>query len=230
MHIVIIDDDEDTQEILKLYLEPAGFQIHSAFKGIDGIRLTQLLEPDGVIVDIQLPDMPGWGICRDIRRFSNVPILIISAVAQDDTDIIRGLNLGADDYLLKPFKPQVLKARLEAVLRRSSETAWRSGRYMYIDPYLKVDLYREEVFAGGARVLMSYLEYRLLELLVIHAGQPVPMLEIIESLWGGQAGEEYAQCVRIYIGRLRKHINPPDESHQYIITEHGFGYCFDPRN
>lgn len=150
---------------------------------------------------------------------------MISAVALEHTDQIHSLLIGADDYMTKPLPLPVFKARIQALLRRS--TNWQDGRQVYVDAHLKIDLYRKEVFIQGRQVFLSDLEYRLLELLVVNRNQTVPMAEIIEQLWFSEVSKNHAYHVRSYIMRLRRLIEPDMNASRYLINEHGLGYRFD---
>ncbi len=229
MKIVVIDDDPDAQAILTMCLASEGYKTYSAYTGLEGLKLTQQYAPDLVILDIQLPEMSGWDTCKQIRSFSSVPVLMISSVAKEDVDIVYGLNIGADDYFLKPIRPKIIQARVNALLRRSANIAWRQSHQAYVDAHLKVDLYRQELIVQGERVPLSFLEYRLLELLVRNVDQAVPTLELIEGLWEEGVPDDYARYIRIYIGRLRKRIEHDSRNPKYIVTEHGFGYRFVPQ-
>ena len=219
MDIVVIDDDPDTQDILSLYLKSEGFHLFPALTGLEGLQLVKQHDPDLVILDVLLPQMDGWETCKNLRSFSSVPILMISAAHKDDEDVVRGLNAGADDYISKPIKPSLLKARVNALLRRSNHVEPTPGRSVYIDTHLRVDTHRQQVFVQGNRLSLSSLEYRLLEILVVNAPTAIPMVEIVEELWSEEVDNSYAQYVRIYIGRLRKHIEPNPQKPRYIITE-----------
>ncbi len=226
MRVAIIEDDPDTQEYITIFLESEGYEVFASVTGAEGIEQIKRHDPDVVMLDIQLPGMNGWDVCQQIRSFTNVPILIISSVAQEEEDIIRGLGLGADDYLLKPIRPTILKARLTALLRRSVDVSWRKGRVAYVDERLTIDLHREEVVVDGQRVTLSFLDYQLLSLLARNINHVVSSLDIIETLWSETGQEDYAQYVRIYIGRLRKIIEPDPSNPRYILTERGIGYRF----
>nr|MBN1229937.1 response regulator transcription factor [Anaerolineae bacterium] len=228
MRILIIDDDPDTQEYLLPVLQSAGYEVIPALSGPEALDRLMRSDPDLVILDIRLPHMDGWEICQRIRAISKIPILMVTAAAQDDQDIVRGLNLGADDYLLKPLRPDVLVARIQALLRRSLELGWHSRRQAYMDSYLTVDLHREQVFVQGQRVSLTALEYRLLGILVRNRGITVPVAEIVEYLWSEEIDDTTAQYVRSYIWRLRKAIEPDPSNPRYLVTEHGFGYRFEP--
>ncbi len=227
--ILIIDDDPDTHDFLTPCLEAEGFDVHSAHSGTAGLEMLHQHDLDLVLVDIRLPQIDGWEVCRRIRAFSSIPMVIISAVAQDDDDVVRGLSIGADDYLTKPLRPNVLTARVRALLRRSADVRWRDERKVYVDPHLTVDLHRSQVHVEGQRAALTRLEYLLLETLVVHAGQIVPLLDIVEELWSDEIDIEYARYVRIYIKRLRSIIEPNPSDPKYIITHRGLGYSFQPQ-
>lgn len=229
MRIVIIDDDEDYLEILSLHLQSEGFSVFGSGEGLDGIQLVKQIDPDMVLLDVRLPYMDGWETCQKIRSFSEVPMIMISSVAKDEQDIIRALNLGADDYLTKPISSAILKAKVYALLRRSNNISWRQDRPTYIDEYLKVDLNRQEVSVNNTHISLSFLEFRLLEVLVRHANEVVTMLEIVEYLWTETDIDRYQSYVRIYISRLRHQIEPEPSDPIYIVNVHGLGYRFMPR-
>lgn len=227
MDIILIDDEPDTHEFLGWYLESEGFTVRSAYNGMDGLALMNRHSPDLVILDVFMPQLGGYEICERIRQFSDVPIVMISAVARHENDIIHGLNIGADDFMPKPVRLDLLRARINALLRRRAYQP-HNRRQMYVDAHLTIDLDREEVYVCGERVQLSPLEFRLLALLVGNAGYAVPTVEVIEELWSETDYEDYARYVRIYIGRLRESIEPDPRNPRYLITEHGFGYRFVP--
>ena len=229
MDIILIDDEPDTHQVLGLYLESHGFKVHSAYSGADGLTLMNQHHPDLVILDVLLPQLPGWEVCERIRAFSDVPIMMISALADQEEDVIHGLDVGADDYLSKPLRLGVLRARINALLRRSALPPRRQRRRSYVDAHLMINLDREEVYVCGERVQPSALEYRLLSALVESAGYAVPTAELVEELWSETMYEDYARYVRIYVGRLREIIEPDPRNPRYIVTEYGFGYRFVPR-
>jgi DNA-binding response OmpR family regulator len=150
-------------------------------------------------------------------------------VARDDADIIRGLSIGADDYMTKPLYLRMLDARLKALLRRSHSVTWREARQAYIDNRLVIDLHREQVLVNGKAVSLTALEYGLLALLVRNAGQVIPTIAIVEELWSEAVIDDYGRYVRIYVKRLREIIEPNPGSPRYIMNEHGVGYRFVPQ-
>lgn len=227
MLALLIDDDVDTHDIVVPYLITCGFDTHSAYTGNYGLEFARQHSPDLILLDIQLPELDGWEICKRIRSFSAVPVLIISAIALEDEDIIHGLKIGADDYLIKPLHLGVLQARINAVLRRTTRTERHQDNQVYVDQYLMADLRRRQINVRGQRIVLSPLEYRLLELLIRNIDRTVPMDSIIEELWlDPVSNDDYARYVRIYIKRLRDAIEPDPGRPRYITTDHRIGYRF----
>lgn len=226
MHILIIDDDEDLHFFLTVYLESEGFTVYSAHIGGRGIRIVERRDLDLVILDILLPDMKGWEVCRQIRTLSSAPVIMVSAIAQENKDIVHGLTVGADDYITKPLHLEVLLARIQALLRRSTNLNWYQSRPSYTDHHLVVELYHRQVQVNGQSILLPPLEPQLLEILVRNINQTVTTLEIVEELWSGADTDNLIDHVYVYIGRLRKKIEPNPHDPCYIVTEYGVGYCF----
>lgn len=226
MRILLVDDDPDTHEFITTYLTAAGFDVQGAYNGLEGIHQLHEYRPDLLILDVELPHLDGWDVCRRVRTVSDLPILMISAVARDEHHIIRALNAGADDYLLKPIHLEILKAHINALLRRSMTFGQHHSFSGYLDSHLTIDLRQAKIFVKGERVSLSFLEYRLLELLVANADATVPNLEIIEQLWSERADDSYLRYVRIYIKRLREAIEPDPNHPVYIVTAYAHGYRF----
>jgi two-component system KDP operon response regulator KdpE len=224
--IVVIDDDPDVHRVIVPFLHAKGYEVLSALTWQAGLRLVREQSPDLVVLDILIPEMDGWDICRRIRTFSNVPILMVSAVARESADEIRGLDLGASSYLVKPIDLAVFLARIKALIRLSKRPLDQVDPPVYVDDHLTIDLKREEYFVRGERISLTYLEQSLLALLVHNIDQTVPSEEIIEELWPEGPRNENMQYVRIYIRRLRKLLEPDPGSPRYIINYHGFGYRF----
>jgi two-component system, OmpR family, KDP operon response regulator KdpE len=226
MKILVIDDDLDYGEILGLYLQSQGFTPLIAKSGEEGLSLVKHHDPHLVILDVSMPYMDGWETVERLRSFSNIPIIMISAVAKEEDDAIRALNNGADDYLTKPINPTLLNAYIHALLRRASDVSRKKNRPIYIDAHLKIDLFRQEVLVANKVISLSFLEYRLLEILVENANDVLSTLEIAETLWGETESERYGDYVRIYVGRLRRQIEPNASDPIYILNVHGLGYRF----
>ena len=230
MRVLIIDDEEDSQKLLTAFFQSEGFAVALARTSKEGLYNLKSFDPDLVVLDVRLPEMSGEEVCQRIRATSDVPIMMISAYARDNDDIIRGLNSGADDYLPKPLDYDLLKARVDALLRRSTKLEWRDDHPAYVDTHLVIDLNREQVRVGGQPTKLSPLEFRLLVLLVRNISQAVPSLEIVERLWPTAPPDEYIGYVHTYVKRLRDIIEPNPKKPVYIITEHGLGYRFVPQS
>ena len=200
--------------------------IVSVSEGKKGIELVETESPDVVLLDIGLPDMNGFEVLRQIRFFSSVPI-IIETVEDQEVDRIRGLELGADDYIIKPFSYMELLARVKAVLRRSQMVEFKGGATNFVSGNLAMNFATREMRLGGEVVKLTPTEYKILYLLVKNKGQVVTQRKLMQQVWG----EEYIEntdYLRAYIRRLRDKLqdNPP----QMILTEHGLGYRFVNRS
>lgn len=228
MHILIVDDDMDSCESMTIILQSTGYMVSCAYRGSAALRLIHDDKPDMIILDARLPDVDGFNLCRLIRTFSNIPIVMISAIARDEYNMIHGLDTGADEYLLKPIQPQMLLAKIRTLLRRYHEIERQHAhKVTYIDSYLMIDIEREEVRIKGQFIKLSPLEFQLLETLVLNSNHAVPTVQLMERNWPhldlltGDSDSVHA-CVR----RLRKKIEPDPHNPQYVVTEYGFGYRF----
>lgn len=221
--ILIIDDDPEILGLLQIMLEREGADVFQANGSEEGLRAFWQVRPDLVILDIMMPNLSGWEICQRIRELADTPIVFLS-VLDDEACLVRGLNLGADDYVIKPVKRDVLLARTEAILRRSNSE--HCDESTYDDGYLRVDLQRKRVEVGGQQLRLTATEFALLDLLVRNAGGVCTMERIRRRIWGGI---EYAssRTVHVFISQLRKKIEPVPHDPRYIFTEHGLGYRFE---
>jgi len=222
--ILIIDDNENMVRALTLYLSRAGYRVLSALSGIEGVKSFHQNRPDLVILDIMMPDLDGWEVCRRIRDVSNVPIIMLTAKGQEP-DKVKGLRMGADDYVVKPFSMRELEARVRAVLRRSQLSQERWEGVLYSDDYLVIDAGRAEVRCGGKLINLTATEKRLLFLLARNRGRLLSTSQILTNIWGPEYIDE-VDYVRLYIWRLRQKIEPVPDRPRYILTEHGMGYRF----
>lgn len=200
--------------------------IVSVSQGKKGIELVETESPDLVLLDIGLPDMDGFEVLRRIRFFSSVPT-IIETVEDQEVDCIRGLELGADDYITKPFSYMELLARVKAVLRRSQMVEFKSGEANFVSGNLVINFATREIRLGDKVVKLTPIEYKILYILVRNKGQVVTQRKLMQQVWG----EDYIEntdYLRAYIRRLRDKLqdNPP----QMILTEHGLGYRFVNRS
>ncbi len=224
--ILTIDDSPQLIEMLRLCLERQGYEVIAAYNGSEGLRKFRENRPDLVILDIMMPDMDGWETCRSLREMSpNVPILILT-VLKEKANIVRGLSLGADGFLAKPFRSGELVARIQALLRRSNMTKASSERpSLYDDGEIKIDLERQQVYLRGQPVNLSPTEFRLLACLVRDAGRVVPHKTLLTRVWGPEYADE-THYVKLYIRYLRQKIEDCPKRPKYVLTEWGVGYRF----
>lgn len=214
--ILLIDDDERLAELLDRYFDQYGFKLSSATRPSDGLKLLAEDNFELVILDIMLPEMDGFEVCKEIRKDSAIPIIMLTARG-DVMDRVVGLEIGADDYLPKPFEPRELVARINSILKRStSET--NSNDIIQIDP-MTLDTTRRELLLDGKLIELSTSEYALLELFAREAGKIFTRDEILNKLKGIDA-ELYSRSVDILVSRLRQKLKP----HSFIKTIRGSGY------
>jgi len=221
--ILVVDDEERMVRFIRLNLEHDGFQVVEAFRGAQAIDRLRSGLPDLVLLDIMLPDIDGFEVLRMIREVSNVPVIMLTAKGEEE-DRIRGLELGADDYITKPFSPRELVSRVKAVLRRT-ETAAGTHGLIEVDDRLKLDFDRREVWVDGQLVKLRPTEYRWLYHLVQNAGWVVTHDQLLAKVWGYEYRDE-PHYVRLYINYLRQKIEKDPANPQYILTERGVGYRF----
>jgi len=219
--ILIAEDDPDVREIISLYLRREGGRIVAAEDGRRAMDLFRAESPDLVILDVMLPDMNGMEICRLIRETSTTPILFVS-YRKDPAYILNGLELGGDDYVTKPFDPNILIARAKALLRRSRQ----SGPCKRMNlPHLQIDFISCEVRSGGETVRLSAKERQLLLLLAGHPNRVFSVAELYELVWGWDKNSG-DWTVTVHIGNLRKKVEADPARPRYIRTVRGFGYKF----
>lgn len=229
MKIMIVDDELDIRDSMGRKLKRDGFEVVLCGDGLEGLRAFHLERPDLVILDIVMPEgMDGLTVCRRIREVADTPIMMLSANAVTEEEIIEGLNSGADEYLIKPVRLNEFVARVNALLRRAqmvtSETEQR-----YDDGYLSIDLHRRQVHVGGRRLHLTPTEFKLLAVLLENAGRVVSQRDLLEQVWG----HEYADDVyypRVYISQLRRKIERDAANPLYILTEHRVGYRFEKQS
>lgn len=223
--ILIIDDSEELCEGIRTMFEQAGAIVCAAHVGKEGLKDFFHHKPDLVILDIMLPDISGWEVCRQIRLLAATPILILSCLGEDD-EVIRGLELGADDYVSKPFSMDVLLARSCALLRRASDAAPARQSAIFSDGHLTIDLRRRRVLVEGKPVKLTATEFELLSYLVRNAGHVVSYDQILEQVWGPQYRNS-PDYVHVYLSHLRQKLEPNPRRPRYLLTEHGVGYRFE---
>jgi two-component system, OmpR family, KDP operon response regulator KdpE len=228
MKIMVVDDEQAIRDALGRKLRREGFNVILAGSGIEGLRLFHGERPDLVILDIVMPEMDGLTVCQRIREIAETPVMMLSANAITEEDIIQGLNAGADEYLVKPLRLNEFVARVQALLRRS-QMAGTESKAGYNDGHLSVDLQRRQVHVQGEKVHLTPTEFKLLVLLIENAGRVVTQRELLEQVWG----HEYLDDIyypRVYISQLRRKIEPDAANPTYILTEHRVGYRFEKQS
>lgn len=209
---------------IRLNLEHDGFQVVEAYRGAQAIDRLRSSLPDLILLDVMLPDIDGFEVLRMVREISTVPVIMLTAKGEED-DRVRGLELGADDYITKPFSPRELVSRVRAVLRRTEAATGTTHGLIVVDDRLKMDFDRREVWVDGELVQLRPTEYRLLFHLVQNAGWVIPHDQLLAKVWGYEYRDE-PHYVRLYINYLRKKIEKDPANPQYILTERGVGYRF----
>jgi two-component system KDP operon response regulator KdpE len=225
--ILVIDDDINLCHSIKIDFSRAGATVFTATDGQSGLQQFYQHQPDLVILDIRMPVMNGWETCRQIRLLAQTPIIMLTSVNQEQ-DMVRGLNYGADDFVTKPFSRDVLAARVNAVLRRTEKPAKESDSgesVAYRDDKLVIDLKRRQVLLDGELVKLTSTEFKLLAYLVEHAGQILPYQTILTNVWGWEYQNDI-DYVHVYISHLRRKIEREPRNPHYLINEHGVGYTF----
>jgi DNA-binding response OmpR family regulator len=226
LKVIVVDDSPEIIEVVSLCFQMrwSDTELISASTGSAGLEMVEAENPDIVILDIGLPDMEGFEVLREIRRFSQVPVIMLT-VRGEDTDVAKGLEMGADDYITKPFSHIELIARVQAVLRRSQGTTVMSEERPFSSGKLFVDFSGNEVAVDGKPVKLTSTERKLLFLLIRNEGRLVTHEGLLSKVWG----ETYADArdlLRVHIQHLRQKLGDNVESPEIIVTEHGMGYKF----
>jgi len=222
----VVDDEEVVRELIELYLTKEGFEVIHARDGREALRLNGEKHPDLVILDLMLPGLDGWEVCRQIRTGSRVPIIMLTARGEE-VDRIVGLELGADDYVVKPFSPRELVARVRAVLRRGSAPGEENEVLSF--PDLRIDRVRHRVEVDGEEVHLTPTEFRLLWCLASRPGRVFSRAELLDRIWGYDS-ESDARTVDVHVKRLRQKTRASESRSFSITTVWGLGYKFETRS
>jgi DNA-binding response OmpR family regulator len=222
--ILVVDDEERMVRFIRLNLEHDGFQVIEAYRGNEAIQRIRDAIPDLILLDVMLPDIDGFEVLKMIREISTVPVIMLTAKGEED-DRVRGLELGADDYVTKPFSPRELVSRVRAVLRRNETVSGGMHGLIEVDEHLKIDFERREVWLDGELIKLRPTEYRLLYHLVQNAGWVVTHDQLLAKVWGYEYRDE-PHYVRLYINYLRQKLEKNPADPKYILTERGVGYRF----
>lgn len=223
--ILVVDDEMNILNVIRAYLEKNGYHVYIAETGEAALQLFSHLEPDLVILDLMLPDMAGEDICRQIRKESNIPIIMLTAKSHED-DKINGLMLGADDYLVKPFSPRELVARVFTLLRRTRSSADHKEQMLHFQgKRLQIDPESHEIMLDGEAITLTPIEFKLLFTLASHPKKVFSRLELV-NLIQGYAYEGYERTVDVHIKNLRQKLRDDPKTPTYIATVFGVGYRF----
>lgn len=226
MKVLVVEDDLALSDVVSFTLRRAGYEVVTAYDGLAAVEAFEQSPSDLILLDLNLPRLDGMGVCRKVRSISDVPIIILSVRASDEA-VVRGLEMGADDYMVKPFSPAQLVARIRAVMRRVGISAAPAELTV---AGLALDRSRGEVLRGdeSAPVRLTGLEQKLLEAMMLQPGQVIPSDALINTVWGPEGGDRTMLKQLVY--RLRSKIEVDASKPVYIETVPGIGYAFNPPN
>jgi DNA-binding response OmpR family regulator len=225
--VLIVEDDKKTASLIKLYLEREGFQTVIAYDGRQALELAARYQPIFVILDLMLPSLDGWEVCRRLRQSSDVPILMLTARG-DEADRVSGLTLGADDYVVKPFSLRELVARVKAILRRGRPEAGDQEKVLSFEE-LTLDLEKHKVTLEGRPILLTPHEFKLLQTLMATPGKVFAREELLDRLYPRSEATVIDRVVDVHIGKLRQKIEKDPSSPRSILTVRGIGHQFAER-
>jgi two-component system, OmpR family, KDP operon response regulator KdpE len=217
--VLVVDDEPQIVRGLKIILRDAGYAVESAETKAQALALLASRPPDALVLDLVLPDGQGVEVCREVRRWSRLPILVLSAVG-DEREKVRALDAGADDYVTKPFGTDELLARLRAVMRRSADQS--GGSELSIGD-LVIDVPDRRVVRGGQEVHLTPIEFDLVRVLAQHGGRLVTHRQLLQEVWGPEYGQE-THYLRVHVAHIRAKLEVDPSRPQYLITEPGVGY------
>jgi len=224
--ILVVDDEPAFIRLVEQALSSEGYRVLKASNGQEALRLLFAEKPDLVLLDVVMPGMDGWQVCQRIREMSDVPIIMLTGKQKAEEDMVRGIDHGADDYLLKPVGNKELVSKVKAVLRRAELPSTLDIKNItYSDDYLSVDIDERQVVVNGKRVKLTPTEFRLFALLVENANRILTHQQLLEKVWGWEYTDDLDH-IRIYTWKLRQRIEPDPSQPRYIITEPGVGYYF----
>lgn len=223
-HVLVVDDEISIQRLVSASLRQAGYQAVLAIDGEQGLQFAEQNPPALIILDIAMPKIDGYEVCRRVREWSQVPIIMLSG-KRDEADKVTCLKLGADDYLVKPFGVQELLARVEAVLRRSRPSDLVANEPVFESGELQIHFPQHLVTMDGEQIKLTPVEFNLLRQLVINRGKVLTHRMLLQQVWGPEYADE-REYVRVFVNRLRRKLHDDSEAPRYIRTEPGVGYSF----
>ena len=220
--VLVVDDNPAVRAILKLTLEQAGYRVTVASNGKEGLKKVRESRPDLVLLDIMMPGIDGWQVCHLLREVADVPIIMLTVLDKEE-QIARGLNLGADDYIVKPWSNRELLTRVHAVLRRVNTSPPTKGQHLCLCGDLEIDPFRREVVIGDTKVHLTPIEFRLLTYLARRVGQAVHYSELLDHVWGNECKQDIV-ALRVHMHNLRQKLEKDPRNPRYLFTKHGIGY------
>ena len=227
--ILVVDDEPRYVQLVVVNLETAGYQVDTAHNGQEAVERVANAAPDLILLDVMMPIMDGFTACERIREFSTVPIIILTAKGEE-RDRVRGLDAGADDYVVKPFSAQELLARVRAVMRRAErQTDSSFHQPVYSHHELEIDLARAQVTSSGVEVALTATEYRLLQTLATSEGRVLTPEDLLSNVWGPEYRED-KEILWVCLSRLRQKIEPDPKNPVHIVTKQGLGYMIPPES
>lgn len=222
--ILVVDDEASIRQIVEARLNMAGFDVITAADGEEALEIFANQRPDLIVLDIMMPRMDGLQVCREIRKQDEVPIIMLTAKGEIP-DRINALEMGADDYLTKPFSPRELEARIKAVLRRTMQGPSKPAAIGL--EHISIDLVKRQVYKQDEKVKLTEMEFSLLELLVLHPGKPFTRNEILQQVWGYRSNQySDTRVVDVHVSRLRSKLEVDVSEPEMILTARGTGYMF----
>ncbi len=223
-NIVVVDDEKSILKLISSTLKVKGYNVYTGMDGEEALSLVEQHNPDLLLVDIKMPNLGGLEVCKRLREWSRVPIIVVSAL-NEVSYTVDALNLGANDYLRKPFYVEELLARVRTQLRQAADRPAQPQQSVFRCGPLTINFSRRQVTLGDAEVRLTPTEYSILEQLVQNAGKVLTHQMLLRSVWGPEYGKEN-EYLRVYIGRLRRKLSTELNSPEFIVTEQGVGYRF----
>jgi len=232
--ILVVDDEASIRRILETRLKMVGYEVITAADGEEALDAFSKHNPDLIILDVMMPKLDGYGVTREVRKTSEIPIIILTALG-DVSERITGLELGADDYVIKPFSPKELEARVKAVLRRTNQKeavgTGKVAKNVIVTGALRIDTSRRQVYRKNERIRLTGMEFSLLELLVSNSGQAFSRNEILQYVWAYPPDHRIdTRVVDVHISRLRSKLEVDPANPELILTARGIGYMFQRIN
>jgi two-component system KDP operon response regulator KdpE len=223
-NILVVDDEISIIKFLRANLESKGYKVLTAINGVEALETIEMELPDLIILDIMMPKMDGFEVCQRLREWSQIPIIMLSALG-DEQDKVKCLDLGADDYMTKPFGKDELLSRVKAVMRRTEAKTAVTAQPSFTSGDLEINFIERRVTTAGREVKLTPTEYNLLQELVLNANKVLTHSMLLGRVWGPEYGEE-KEYLRVFIGRLRKLLESDPENPKHIVTVPGVGYQF----